>query len=265
MTDARGPSRTRIRAMPAGLIGRPRRCGRRLSLLRRPRPRAPRSGIEGRPRPGAPAAAAPTGVRPAAGSPPACRTGPGSTPSSSGSSLPPSRGWCSSATPGPCARSPLRRWLVRRVGGILPIPSDGGPRTFRRTSPSAATCSRAGAVFCLFPRPARRRRRDGPRRSPGLAYVALRAGARSCRSSSAAITSCSGRRIAVRVLEPARGTPLACEPASPCSAGAGSRRRAAHRAAACPSSPRRPCRRARRAARAALRRRERGLRRRGCR
>ena len=49
------------------------------------------------------------------------------------------------------ARSPLRRWVVRRVGGILPIPSHGGPRSFATHLAAAGEVLRAGAVFCLFP------------------------------------------------------------------------------------------------------------------
>ena len=49
------------------------------------------------------------------------------------------------------ARTPLRRWLVRRVGGILPIPSRGGPRTVAVHLDGAAEALRGGMVFCLFP------------------------------------------------------------------------------------------------------------------
>jgi len=76
------------------------------------------------------------------------------------------------------ARSPLRRFVVRRVGGILPIPSRGGPRAFATHLDGAAEVLRAGMVFLLFPE-------SGPP-SPvetsrpiaaGLGYVALRSGA----------------------------------------------------------------------------------------
>lgn len=73
------------------------------------------------------------------------------------------------------ARSPLRRWVVRRVGGILPIPSHGGPRAFATHLVAAGEVVRAGAVFCLFPE-------YGPPAPPGearqvaagLGYIALR-------------------------------------------------------------------------------------------
>jgi 1-acyl-sn-glycerol-3-phosphate acyltransferase len=76
------------------------------------------------------------------------------------------------------ARSPLRRWVVRRVGGILPIPSRGGPRAFATHLDAAGEVLRAGMVFLVFPE-------YGPP-SPvetsrpiaaGLGYVALRSGA----------------------------------------------------------------------------------------
>jgi 1-acyl-sn-glycerol-3-phosphate acyltransferase len=76
------------------------------------------------------------------------------------------------------ARSPLRRWIVRRVGGIIPIPSHGGPRSFATNLSAAGEVVRSGAVFCLFPesgfpvppgtaRPV----------AAGLGYIALRTGA----------------------------------------------------------------------------------------
>lgn len=76
------------------------------------------------------------------------------------------------------ARSPLRRWVVRRVGGILPILSHGGPRAFAAHLAAAGEVLRAGAVFCLFPE-------SGPPVpvgtarpiAAGLGYVALRADA----------------------------------------------------------------------------------------
>ena len=76
------------------------------------------------------------------------------------------------------ARSPLRRWVVRRVGGILPIPSHGGPRSFATHLAAAGDVLHAGAVFCLFPEsglpvPVGTARPI----SPGIGYIALRSGA----------------------------------------------------------------------------------------
>lgn len=76
------------------------------------------------------------------------------------------------------ARSPFRRWVVRRVGGILPIPSHGGPRSFATHLAAAGEVIAAGGVFCLFPEsgfpsPVERSRPI----APGLGYLALRTGA----------------------------------------------------------------------------------------
>ncbi len=102
------------------------------------------------------------------------------------------------------ARSPLRRWVVRRVGGILPIPSHGGPRAFATHVAAAGEVLRGGAVFCLFPEygapaPAGEARAV----AAGLGYIALR--------SAAPIVPIViggnhelffGRRIVVRILPP---------------------------------------------------------------
>ncbi|MFN8631763.1 MAG: lysophospholipid acyltransferase family protein [Chloroflexota bacterium] len=130
------------------------------------------------------------------------------------------------------ARSPLRRFVVRRVGGILPIPSHGGPRAFATHMDGAAAVLRAGMVFLLFPE-------YGPP-SPvsvsrpiaaGLGYVALRSGA--------AIVPVViggnhelfwGRRIIVRVLPPLDPLALASlAPGTPAPApGSREERAAAH-------------------------------------
>jgi 1-acyl-sn-glycerol-3-phosphate acyltransferase len=76
------------------------------------------------------------------------------------------------------ARSPLRRFVVRRVGGILPIPSHGGPRAFATHLEGAAEVIRGGMVFCLFPEygPPSPVQASRPI-AAGLGYVALRSGA----------------------------------------------------------------------------------------
>jgi len=76
------------------------------------------------------------------------------------------------------ARSSLRRWVLRRVGGIIPIPSHGGPRSFATHLEAARAVIDAGAVFCLFPEsgamvPAGTARPV----SSGIGYIALRTGA----------------------------------------------------------------------------------------
>jgi 1-acyl-sn-glycerol-3-phosphate acyltransferase len=102
------------------------------------------------------------------------------------------------------ARSPLRRWVVRRVGGILPIPSHGGPRSFATHLAAAGEVLRSGAVFCLFPESGFATPPGTARPiSPGVGYVALRSGA--------AVVPIViggndllflGRRIVVRIGEP---------------------------------------------------------------
>ena len=76
------------------------------------------------------------------------------------------------------ARSPLRRFVVRRVGGILPIPSHGGPRSFATHLEDAAEVLRAGMVFLLFPEYGPPSPVEASRPiAAGLGYVALRSGA----------------------------------------------------------------------------------------
>jgi hypothetical protein len=109
------------------------------------------------------------------------------------------------------ARSTFRRWVVRRVGGILPIPSHGGPRSFAIHLAAAAEVLRGGAVFCLFPEygapaPVGEAREV----AAGLGYVGLR--------SDATIVPIViggnhelflGRRIVVRILAPVTARDLA--------------------------------------------------------
>ena len=131
------------------------------------------------------------------------------------------------------ARSGWRRWVVRRVGGILPIPSHGGPRAFATHIAAAGEVLRAGAVFCLFPEygaPAP----VGMARpiAAGLGYIALRSGA-----PIAPIVIGGnhelflGRRIVVRILDPLDPHTLAgLAPGAPMPApGSRGEREAAHR------------------------------------
>jgi 1-acyl-sn-glycerol-3-phosphate acyltransferase len=136
------------------------------------------------------------------------------------------------------ARSPLRRWFVRRVGGILPIPSHGGPHSFAIHLEAASAVLRAGAVFCLFPEsgfPAP----PGTTRpvSPGIGYIALRSGA--------AIVPVViggndllylGRRLAMRIQAPVTWRELAATDGDPVPAdapppGTAEETRLAHRVA----------------------------------
>ncbi len=73
------------------------------------------------------------------------------------------------------ARSPLRRFLMARLGGVIPIPASRDPRVVGTHLAAAAEVLRAGAVFLLFPE-------TGPASAPGVVrrlghgvgYVALR-------------------------------------------------------------------------------------------
>jgi 1-acyl-sn-glycerol-3-phosphate acyltransferase len=73
------------------------------------------------------------------------------------------------------ARSPLRRFVVRRLGGVIPIPAARDPRTVAVHLAAAAHALAAGTVFMVMPevgspsRPGELRRLGG-----GMAYVALR-------------------------------------------------------------------------------------------
>lgn len=115
------------------------------------------------------------------------------------------------------ARSRVRRWVVRRVGGILPIPSHGGARTFATHVAAAVDALDAGAVFCLFPEsgppvpPAESRPI-----APGLGYIALRSGAPVV----AIVIGGNhelylGRRIVVRIQPPVTAAELAWSEAGP--------------------------------------------------
>jgi 1-acyl-sn-glycerol-3-phosphate acyltransferase len=75
------------------------------------------------------------------------------------------------------ARSPLRRWVMTRLGGVIPIPAAHDPRAVPVHLAAAETVLRSGGVFCLLPE-------TGPATPPGtirrlgagIAYIALRNG-----------------------------------------------------------------------------------------
>lgn len=73
------------------------------------------------------------------------------------------------------ARSPLRRFLVRRLGCVIPIPAGRDPRTVEVHMAAARQVLDTGGVFMLMPetgppsRPGELRRLGG-----GMAYFALR-------------------------------------------------------------------------------------------
>lgn len=73
------------------------------------------------------------------------------------------------------ARSPLRRFVVRRLGGVIPIPAARDPQTVAVHLAAASEALHGGTVFMLMPE-------TGPASAPGelrrigggMAYVALR-------------------------------------------------------------------------------------------
>lgn len=73
------------------------------------------------------------------------------------------------------ARSPLRRFIVRRLGGVIPIPAARDPRTVAVHLEATTAALRAGSVLMIMPEtgppspPGELRRLGG-----GLAYIALR-------------------------------------------------------------------------------------------
>jgi 1-acyl-sn-glycerol-3-phosphate acyltransferase len=131
------------------------------------------------------------------------------------------------------ARSPLRRFLMRRLGGVIPIPAGRDPRAVEVHLAAARQVLEAGGVFMLMPetgpasKPGELRRLGG-----GMAYVALR--------NRAPIVPLVlggndemylGRRIILRVLPPLDPVELAgLEPSDPLpEPGSSGERRAARR------------------------------------
>ncbi len=73
------------------------------------------------------------------------------------------------------ARSPLRRWIMARLGGVIPIPAAHGRRTVSVHMNAAAEVFRAGGVFCLFPETGPATPPDTIRRlGAGIGYIAVR-------------------------------------------------------------------------------------------
>ncbi len=71
-----------------------------------------------------------------------------------------------------------RRFLVTRVGGVVPVWGGAGAGSFAAHVAGARQAVGAGAVFAMFPEVGPPQRPPGVRRlSPGLAYVGLRTGA----------------------------------------------------------------------------------------
>src|SRR5262245_36901507 len=73
------------------------------------------------------------------------------------------------------ARSPLRRFLMRRLGGVIPIPAKPDPRTVDLHLAAAREALDAGMVFMVMPEVGPPSKLGELRRlGSGLAYIALR-------------------------------------------------------------------------------------------
>jgi 1-acyl-sn-glycerol-3-phosphate acyltransferase len=75
-------------------------------------------------------------------------------------------------------RSPLRRWVFRRIGGVIPIWPGEGRAAVEGYLAAATAALEAGAVLCLFPETGSATAPGTARRfGLGVAYFALRTGA----------------------------------------------------------------------------------------
>lgn len=73
------------------------------------------------------------------------------------------------------ARSPLRRFLLRRLGGVIPIPAGRDPRTVEVHLAAAREVLGAGAIFMVMPETGPPSKLGELRRlGGGMAYAALR-------------------------------------------------------------------------------------------
>jgi 1-acyl-sn-glycerol-3-phosphate acyltransferase len=73
------------------------------------------------------------------------------------------------------ARSPLRRWVLARLGGVIPIPAGRDPKVVETHLRAARETLEAGAVFLLFPETGPPSELGNLRRlGGGMGYMALR-------------------------------------------------------------------------------------------
>jgi len=73
------------------------------------------------------------------------------------------------------ARSPQRRFLIERLGGVVPIPSSRDPNVVAKHLAAAKALLDAGAIFMLFPETGQPSELGHLRKlGAGLGYVALR-------------------------------------------------------------------------------------------
>ena len=76
------------------------------------------------------------------------------------------------------ARSPLRRWILARLGGVIPIPAGRDPDTVALHFEAAHEALAAGMVFCLMPETGPAAPLGSIRRlGSGIGYIAIRNGA----------------------------------------------------------------------------------------
>jgi len=73
------------------------------------------------------------------------------------------------------ARSPLRRWVVARLGSVIPIPAGRDPKVVAKHLDAAREVLDAGAVFLLMPETGPASELGSIRRlGSGVGYIALR-------------------------------------------------------------------------------------------
>jgi 1-acyl-sn-glycerol-3-phosphate acyltransferase len=108
-------------------------------------------------------------------------------------------------------RSRLRRFVFRRIGGVVPIWPGASPAAFERHVAAARSVVGAGAVFALFPEVGPPVPVDQARPvSPGICYFALRTGAPIVPLVLGGTHELYlGRRICLRVLPPVTARDLA--------------------------------------------------------
>jgi 1-acyl-sn-glycerol-3-phosphate acyltransferase len=112
-------------------------------------------------------------------------------------------------------RSRLRRFVLTRMGGVIPIWSRSGPRGFAEHIAAAEQVIAAGGVFTIFPETGTAAPLGQARTlSPGVAYFALRTGAPIVPLILGGTHELYlGRRFVLRVLVPVTARELAGLPA----------------------------------------------------
>lgn len=132
-------------------------------------------------------------------------------------------------------RSRLRRLAFERLGGVIPISPGGGPRAFAGHVSAARQALDAGAILVIFPEVGPPAPLGEARRlSPGLGYLALRAGAPIVPLVYGGTDELFlGRRMRLQVLAPVTVAELAGQPLGPSPRpGSPEEREIAHRATA---------------------------------